>query len=209
MVGGPSIVFQMCGWRNFYPQINEFVKVICRHRRKPTLTLFEVSTNAYWIVYKVKLWHWGTMTKDSRLDRTKHALSKIWSFLIFNQLVRIARLKAMWKLADKRRLTASVLMVFCSQFYTVFEAISCFFHYCLCQEARPSLTDNEIMRRTKKREQDQMRKEYIQQKGYKTFEMWECKWWELNRIDPTVKKSSSSNFPPSTTFQRRLAHARD
>ena len=43
MVGGPSIVFT--GKAVVYPQINEFVQVSCRHRRKPTLSLFDVSTN--------------------------------------------------------------------------------------------------------------------------------------------------------------------
>ena len=59
----------------------------------------------------------------------------------------------------------------CYHCNTVLEAMGCYFHYCPCQEARPSLTDNEIMRGIKKREQDQMRKEYIQQKGYKIIEM--------------------------------------
>ena len=65
----------------------------------------------------------------------------------------------------------------CNLCYTVFEAMGCYFLCCPCQEARPSLTDNEIMRGIKKREQDQMRKNYIQQKGYKNIEMWECNWW--------------------------------
>ena len=67
----------------------------------------------------------------------------------------------------------------CYHCNTVFEAMRCCFHYCPCQEARPSLTDNEILRGIKKEEQDQMRKDYIQQKGYKIIEMWECKWWSL------------------------------
>ena len=33
---------------------------------------------------------------------------------------------------------------------SVFEAMGCYYHYCSCQEARPSLTDNAIMRRIKK-----------------------------------------------------------
>ena len=70
---------------------------------------------------------------------------------------------------------------------TVFEAMGCYFHCCPCEEARPSLTDNEVMRGITKREQDQMRKEYIQQKGYKIFEKWGCNWWDINRTDPTVK----------------------
>ena len=47
----------------------------------------------------------------------------------------------------------------------------------------------------KKREQDQMRKEYIQQKGYKIIEMWECNWWELYRTDAPVKSYLRANFP--------------
>ena len=49
---------------------------------------------------------------------------------------------------------------------TVFDTTGCYYRYCPCQEARPSLTDNEIMRGRKKREKDQMRKEYIQQKKH-------------------------------------------
>ena len=75
----------------------------------------------------------------------------------------------------------------CNHFNIVFETMGCYCHYCPYQEARPSLTGNEIMRGIKKREQDQMRKECIQQKGYKIIEMWECNWWELYRTDATGK----------------------
>ena len=40
----------------------------------------------------------------------------------------------------------------CNHCNTVFEAMGCYFHYCPCQEARPSLTDSEIMRGVKKRD---------------------------------------------------------
>ena len=40
-----------------------------------------------------------------------------------------------------------------------------------------------------------MRKEYIQQKRYKIFEMWECNWWELYRTDATVRNHFRANFP--------------
>ena len=42
----------------------------------------------------------------------------------------------------------------CYHCNTVFEAMGCYFHYCPCQQACPSLTDNEIMKGIKKREQD-------------------------------------------------------
>ena len=82
--------------------------------------------------------------------------------------------------------------------------MGCYLHYCPCQEARPSLTDNEVMRGIKKREQDRMRKEYVQQKGYKVIKMSECNWWELNRTDATVKNHLRANFP----YQRPLSEER-
>ena len=82
--------------------------------------------------------------------------------------------------------------------------MGCYFHYCPCQESRPSLTDNEIMRGIKSREQDQMRKEYIQQKEYKIIEMWECNCWELYRTDAAVKNHLRTTFP----YQRPLSDER-
>ena len=35
---------------------------------------------------------------------------------------------------------------FCNHCDTFIEAMGCYFHYCPCQEARPSLTDNENIR---------------------------------------------------------------
>ena len=92
----------------------------------------------------------------------------------------------------------------CNHWNIVFEAMGCFFHYCPCQEARPSLTNNKIMRGTKKREQDEMRKEYIQKKRYKILEMWECILLELYRTDATVKNHLRTDFP----FQRPLSEER-
>ena len=78
---------------------------------------------------------------------------------------------------------------------SVFEAMGCYFHYCPCQEACPSLTDNQMLRGLKKREQDQMRKDYIQQKEYKIIEMRECICWDLYRTNAPVKIYLQSNFP--------------
>ena len=62
---------------------------------------------------------------------------------------------------------------------TVFEAKVYYYHYSPCQEARPSLTDADIERGVKRRQHDEMRRDYIQQKGYQIVEMWECEWWSL------------------------------
>ena len=39
---------------------------------------------------------------------------------------------------------------FCGYCNAVFEALTCFYHYCLCQDARPALTEEDIQRGTKK-----------------------------------------------------------
>ena len=47
----------------------------------------------------------------------------------------------------------------------------------------------------KKRQQEEMRKEYKQQKGYQIVEMWECEWWSLHKTDASVKSHLPENFP--------------
>ena len=83
----------------------------------------------------------------------------------------------------------------CYHCNTGFEAMRCYYHYCPCQEARPSLTDSDIKRGVKKRQQDEMRTDYIQQKGYQIVEMWECEWWSLYKTDASVKSHLRENFP--------------
>ena len=73
--------------------------------------------------------------------------------------------------------------------------MGCYYHYCPCQEARPSLTDTDIERGVKKRQQDEMRRDYIQQKGYQIVEMWECEWWSLYKTDASVENHLRENFP--------------
>ena len=80
--------------------------------------------------------------------------------------------------------------VFCYHCNTVFEAMRYYYHYCPCQEARP-----DIERGVKKRQQDEMRRNYIQQKCYHIVEMWECEWWSLYKTDASVKSHLRENFP--------------
>ena len=84
---------------------------------------------------------------------------------------------------------------FCSYCNTVFEAMGCFYHFYACQELRPSLTEEHIQRGSKKRELDALRRHYIQEKGYKVIEMWECEWWRLYKTTNTVKQFIQEHFP--------------
>ena len=73
--------------------------------------------------------------------------------------------------------------------------MGCFYHYCPCQEARPSLTEENIERGNKKREVDQLRKQYIKEKGYNVVEIWECEWWNLHKTTKCVKQHLRESFP--------------
>ena len=56
---------------------------------------------------------------------------------------------------------------YCDHCKTVFEAMGCYYFFCSRQEARPSLTEQDIERGNKKREIYIMRREYIKEKGQK------------------------------------------
>ena len=84
---------------------------------------------------------------------------------------------------------------FCAHCNTMFEAMGCFYHYCPCQEAQLSLTEEDIERGNKRREMDQLRKQYIKEKGYIVVETWECDWWNLYKTTTWVKEHLRESFP--------------
>ena len=90
---------------------------------------------------------------------------------------------------------------FCFHCNTVFEAMGCFYHFCPCQELRPSLTEDDIQRGSKKRELDALRRHYIQEKSFKVIEIWECELWRLCKTTKTVKQHIRKHFP----YRRSLA----
>ena len=77
----------------------------------------------------------------------------------------------------------------------------CFSLFSPCQELRPSLTEEDIQRRSKKRVLDALRRPYIQEKGFKIIELWECQWRRLNITTNTVKLHIREQFP----YRRSLA----
>ena len=78
---------------------------------------------------------------------------------------------------------------------TVFEAMRCYYNFCTCQEARLSLTIQDIERGNKKREMNDMRREYFKEKGYKVEERWECDWWEKFKTNDKIKNHVRAHFP--------------
>ena len=48
---------------------------------------------------------------------------------------------------------------------TLSEAMGCYYHFCSCKEIRPSLSEQDIDREKKKREMDELKREYIRKGG--------------------------------------------
>ena len=84
---------------------------------------------------------------------------------------------------------------FCAHCKTIFEAMGCYFHFCACQEARASMSEEETQKGLKKREYDELRQDYLRNKGYKVVEIWEFNWWETVKCDESVKIHVRNNFP--------------
>ena len=73
--------------------------------------------------------------------------------------------------------------------------MGCYFHFCACQEARASMSEEETQKGLKKREYDELRRDCLRNKGYKVVEIWECNWWETVKGDESVKIHVRNNFP--------------
>ena len=73
--------------------------------------------------------------------------------------------------------------------------MGCYYHYCSCQEAPASLTDTDFEIGIIRRQQNEMRRYYIQQKCYQIVELWECEWWSVCKTDALVKSQLRENFP--------------
>ena len=99
--------------------------------------------------------------KNTRQGKNEFERLKVCSYHIFKQSDLKAKLRVTTLQEHRKKTIASVLMVIA----TVFEAMGCYFHFCPCQEARTSLTHDEIKRGTKTREMDELRKDYNREKG--------------------------------------------
>ena len=88
----------------------------------------------------------------------------------------------------QKKIDCFIVDGFCSHCNTLFEAMACFYHFCPCQELRPSLTEEDNQGGSKKRH-------YIQEKSFNVIEMWECEWWRLYKTSNSVKQRIRKHFP--------------
>ena len=90
---------------------------------------------------------------------------------------------------------------FCSHCNTVFDAMGFLHDFCPYQGVRPSLTEEDFQNGSKKGELDELRRHYIQEKGFNVIEMWQCDWWRLYKATNNTKQNIPEHFP----YRRSLA----
>ena len=105
------------------------------------------------------------------------------------------RIESFFIIGRQKKIECFSVDGFCSHCNTAFEAMGCFYHFRPCQELRLSLTEEDIQRGTKKRELDELRRYYIQEKGFEVIKMWECEWWRLYRTTNTDIQHIREHFP--------------
>ena len=189
MVGGPSIVFtrKTVVDETFIRKSSNLCKSIAGIDASQ-LYPYSVPTGLY------TRWVYDSETErfTARQNKSRSFENMVLSY--FQQSRQECKIESIVTTGRQKKIDCfSVDGIFC-HCNTVFEAMGCYYHYCPCQEARPSLTDSDIERGVKKRQQDEMRRDYIQ-KGYQIVEMWECEWWSLYKTDASVKRYLREIFP--------------
>ena len=92
----------------------------------------------------------------------------------------------------------------CNHCNTVFEAMGCYFHYLPCQEARPSLTDNEITIGIKKENKTKCAKNISNRKATKLLKSGSASGGKYTELMQLLKNQFRANF----SYQRPLSEER-
>ena len=129
----------------------------------------------------------------ARQNKTRSFENMVMSY--FQRTVPECEIESFFTTSRQKKIDCFSVDGFCSHCNTVFEAMGCFYHLCPCQELRPSLTEEDIQRSSKKRELDALRRHYIQDKGFKVIEIGECEWWRLYETSNTDKQHIRKHFP--------------
>ena len=125
---------------------------------------------------------------DSESQKFKPRQNKSWKFenmvMLYLQFQRPNRtIESYYTTGTQKRIDCFNVDGFCAHFKTIYEAMGCYVHFCACQEARASMSEEETQWGLKKREYDELWRDYLWNKGYKIVELWECNCWETLKDD--------------------------
>ena len=95
---------------------------------------------------------WNYVTESQKLsprqNKTRSFENMVLSY--FQQTLPEFKIESNVTTGRQKKIVCYSVDEICNHCNTVFEAMGCYFQYCPCQEARPSLTDNKITRGIKK-----------------------------------------------------------
>ena len=102
---------------------------------------------------------WEYDTKSNRSNPQQNKFGNIENMVMsyFQRQRSDCKIESFYTTRTQKKTNCFKADSFCTHCNTVFEAMGCFYHYSPCQEARSSLTEEDIERGNKKREMDQMR----------------------------------------------------
>ena len=110
---------------------------------------------------------WDTDQKTSRL--TPGQKSRSFENMVMSYFQRTrpdCKIESFYTTGRQKKIDHFSVDGFSSHCNTVTEAMGCFHHFCPCQELRSSLTEEDKKRGSKKRELGELRRCYIQEKGF-------------------------------------------
>ena len=147
MVGGPSIVFTRKLDETFIRKSTKLCKSIVgidASQLYPYSMCQPMPTGLY------TRWNYDSESQKfiARQNKTRSIENMVLSY--FQQTCLECMIESNVRCGKQNKIDCFSVDGICKHCNTVFEAMGCYFHYCPCQEARPSLTDNEINRRIKR-----------------------------------------------------------
>ena len=178
MVGGPSIVFtrKTVVDETFIRNSGIICKSIVGIDASP---LYPYSMCQPMPTGLYTRWEYDTESKRYKTQQNKTRNFENMVVSSFQRQRPDCKIESFYTTGTQKKIDRFKVDGFCAHCNTVFEAMGCFYHYCPCREARDSLTEEDIERDNKKREMDQVRKQYIKEKGSNVVEMWKSEWWNL------------------------------
>ena len=175
MTGGPSIVFTRKAVvdQTFIRNSENLCKSVVgidASQLYPFSMCQEMPTGLY------TRWEFDT---DSQKFRARTNRSRTFENMVMSYLQSQrseCKIESYYTTGKQKKIDCFSVDGFCTHCNTGFEVMSCYFHFCPCQEAKASLSEEETQRGIRKREHDELRRDYLKSKGYKIVEIWECKW---------------------------------
>ena len=164
MVGGPSIVFTRKA------AVDETFIQISGKNCKSIVGIDASQLYAYSMCQPMPTrlytrWEYNTQSNRFKPQQNKSRNFENMGMSYFQRQRPDCKVESIYTTGTPKKIDYLKANCFCAHCNTVFAAMGCFYHYCPCQEARASLTEVDIERGNKKREMDQMRNQYIGEKG--------------------------------------------